>query len=98
MGQSLYGSVCPSLRVTQGKDDLRCAAASKVACEIFGEDGWKGWGFSAHTRGHWGKAFPQSSSYLPFGIFDPFPSTLFIVSFTLLCMVAETKEGGDVDE
>lgn len=30
--------------------------------------------------------------------FDPFPSTLFIVSFTLLRPVAETKEGGDVDE
>lgn len=52
-----------------------------------------------HTHGgHKGKAFTQRSSYLPFVPFDPFPSTLFIVSFTLLRPVAETKEGGDVDE
>ena len=60
--------------------------------------GLEGWGYSAHTRGYKGKAFIQRSSYLPFVPFVPFPSTLFIVSFTLLRPVAETKEGGDVDE
>lgn len=50
--------------------------------------------YSANTGGHKGKAFILRSSYLPFVLFDPFPSILFIVSFTLLCPVAETKEGG----
>lgn len=60
---------------------------------------WLTWGgHSAYTRGHKGKAFTQRSSYLPLVHFDPFPSTLFIVSFTLLRPVAETKEGGVVDE
>lgn len=44
---------------------------------------------------HKGKALTQRSSYLPFVPFDPFPSTLFIVSFTLLRPVAEMRERGD---
>lgn len=57
-----------------------------------------GVGTSSHTQDHKGKALILPSSYLPFVPFDPFPSSLFIVSFTLLRPVAETKEGGDVDE
>lgn len=41
-----------------------------------------GVGVSAHTWGS--QSLSQRSSYLPFVPFDPFPSTLFIVSFTLL--------------
>jgi len=47
---------------------------------------------------HKDKAFTWRSSYLPFVPLRPFPSTLFIVTFTLLRPVAETKEGGNVDE
>lgn len=43
----------------------------------------------AHGEGGWSqggvpRSLSQPSSYLPFVPFDPFPSTRFIVSFTLL--------------
>lgn len=45
------------------------------------EGGPLGGGFRVHTRG---VTRAKRSSYLPLVPFDPFPSTLFIVTFTLL--------------
>lgn len=59
---------------------------------------WGGEYKCTHTGSQGQSLYIAVSSYLPFVPFDPFPSTLFIVSFTLLRPGAETKEGGDVDE
>lgn len=51
-----------------------------------------------HGGGHEDKGSARRSSYLPLVPFGPFPSTLFIVSLTLLHPAAETEEGGDGGE